>query len=527
VSTQVADLREITVATQGWQGGLNIRDAIDELQPNELWRAENVVYDNAGGVAKRRGCRSQGTFGAVADRVLSCYTFYRPGSNPQVLIHTSAGAVLYTNDVTANPITWATVVASGLSTTRPAAFETMNSNCYFAEGTLLGQWTGTTYTQISAAPANIYFLRSWKDTMWATTTASNDRVYSSAAGDPTTWPAANWVDILHGDGDQVTALATDGLFLIVAKRRRVQVIYDPATFANRTADMEKGAESHFGFQHLEDRLYYLSRLGICEWEGDTSARLISYKIDPLFTPLILNIGALANVMSYNINGRCGWLLPEVNSSVPTLLIEYYPRLGPIYQISGNIGPGPWTMHRLPAMSFTVVRQGSTDGVYGGHVSANKFMWFFSPDGTDDGTAFNSTLEAAAINFGNPVLWKYFRRVTVVGRGKFTLQFKRNYTSGIYRSKAVVLGAAATNVWGNGGVLDPKWNTGTWGPDSDIKRLQLGTDLYAVALSICVTDSETTTGTQIFPLGSKDAYLSLGAWALFQVAFDGNLLGLRG
>src|SRR5215472_3966752 len=171
--------------------------------------------------------------------------------------------------------------------------------------------------------------------MWAAGVTNPDRVYSSSAGDPTSWPAANWVDILHGDGDYISGLASDGLYLIVAKHRRIQVITDPALFTNRTADWEKGAESHNGWLHLEDKLYFLSRLGICWWQGDSSARLISYKIDPLFRPELINLGALGNAYSYQLGDRCGWALPEAGQTYPTLILEYYPRFGPIYQISGS------------------------------------------------------------------------------------------------------------------------------------------------------------------------------------------------
>ena len=288
---QLADLKEITFATQGWQGGINIRDSLAQIQPNELRRAENVTYDAAGGVSKRPGTTTIGTFGGISDVALSCYTFYRGTSSPQVLVHTTSGSLLYTNDITTSPPVWATV-ASGLSTTQPCSFETQNSKCYFAEGTKLGQWDGVGYTPIASAPAGITFLRVWKDTMWAAGLANPDRVYSSSAGDPTAWPAANWVDILHGDGDYISSLASDGLYLIVAKHRRIQVITDPAQFSNRTADWEKGAESHFGWLHLEDKLYFLSRLGVCWWQGDSSARLISFKLDPLFDPNILNFNRL-------------------------------------------------------------------------------------------------------------------------------------------------------------------------------------------------------------------------------------------
>ena len=521
-SVQVADLKEIRVKTPGFGGGLNIRDAEDQVAPDELRRAENVVYDAKGGVAKRLGTRSQGTFGASSELAISTYTFYRPGAgNPQVMLHTNAGKLYYTNDPTASPVVW-TLIIGGLSTTVPCAFETQNSKCWLCEGTVYAAWDGTTYTTYPGAPP-MNFLCTWKDTMWGASFANPDRVYSSAAGDPSSWPALNYVDILHGDGDRIMGINSDGLFLIVGKRKRIQVIYDPSLFANRTADYEKGVESHFSFVHMEDKLYYLSRLGVCWWQGDTSARLISYKIDPLFRPELLNLGALGSTWAYQLNDRCGWAVAEVGSSVPTLIIEYYPRLGPIYQISGNIGPGPWTMHRMPVSTFCTYRLGSIEQLFGGHPTTNKFMWVFSPDGTDDGATFSSTVQSASMDFGDPVNWKYFRRIKLVGRGSFKMCLRRNFQNSDYYCKTVTL-TTPSDLWDS---ADDLFGIGLWGSSSPpLHEFMFGTDVYGRVFSIYITDTNTTTTTFPVPVGSVDRNVTLGQWALLEATFDGFLIGLR-
>lgn len=193
--TALTDLKETRTKTQGFAGGVNIRDAVDQLAPDEMVKCENATLTQKGGLDKRLGTKSQGTFGAGADRGLSDYTYYRPGTNPQVLLHTTGGILYYTNDPSANPIVW-TQIASGLSTTVPMSFETFTSKVFFCEGTVYASWDGSTYTTYPSAPLGRY-LRLWKDTMWMSGIAAlPDRVYSSAAGDATSWPAANWVDIL-------------------------------------------------------------------------------------------------------------------------------------------------------------------------------------------------------------------------------------------------------------------------------------------------------------------------------------------
>jgi hypothetical protein len=357
--------------------------------------------------------------------------------------------------------------------------------------------------------------------MWAAGIANPDRVYSSSAGDPTAWPAANWVDILHGDGDYISSLASDGLYLIVAKHRRIQVITDPALFTNRTADWEKGAESHFGWLHLEDKLYFLSRLGVCWWQGDSSARLISFKIDPLFDPHILDFSQLWKAQGYQIGSRAGWAVTEAGSSVQNnLVLEYYPRLGPIYQISGNIGPGPWSMHRMPVSTFTTVRQGTTESLYGGNPGANKVMKCFDSVGTDDGLSFVGLVEGAPMSLDSPILTKYLRRMSVVGMGKMIIQLKRDYRQGVYKTVPVDF-TASSEIW-NVGI----WNTGLWGPDPIIRKHIFDLDAYVEVVSLCVTDSDTVAGQNVLPMGSKDVQVTSGSWALYQVTFDATVLGIR-
>src|SRR5207344_1111650 len=112
-----------------------------------------------------------------------------------------------------------------------------------------------------------------------------------------------------GDGDMMTALGSDGTYLIVFKRNRAMTIYDPTTLYNRIVDPEKGCESHFSVVNFESNIYYLSRRGICRYLGDSPSQIISGKLDPLFDPSILNIGALNRVTSYSIHNRVGWALP--------------------------------------------------------------------------------------------------------------------------------------------------------------------------------------------------------------------------
>jgi len=449
-------------------------------------------------------------------RILSAYTFYRVGTTPQVLIHTSTGKLFYTNDPAANPITWVQIT-TGLSTTVPMGFETFNAKCYMGDGVSnYASWDGTTYTTFASAPKG-RLLRVWKDTMWVSGIPGfPDRTYSSNPGDAETFGVSAWIDMGKGDGDSSVALATDGFFLIFSKREKIYVVYDPVTFANRIADPEKGSESHFSWVHFDAQLYFISRRGVCQWRGDAPAIPISLKVDPIFQPSILNLNALSNVYGYAYENRIGWALPEVGQVLPTFQLEYYPRLIPK---AGQFGP--FMFQRMPASVFVKVRSASSERLYAAHNNSNEFLWLFSTSGTDAGVTFQSLMETGMIDLGARDRTKYIRRIRILGRGKFQLQVLRNFETGSYRTFNVDLTAGSADVWGGGDT----WG-GTWGPASIILEKLVNTDLYGRYFAFRFLDAEVGVGSQPLSVGSKDYVLTAGEWAAYGALVDGEVLGVR-
>jgi hypothetical protein len=515
-SAQLAELKGIEFELGSFAGGVNVRDALNSLAPDELRKGENIILDERGAGAKRLGCISQGTFGVGADRIISSYTFYRTGAVPQVLIHTSAGKLYYTNDPSANPITWVQIT-TGLSTSVPMGFETFNGKCYMGDGVSnYASWDGTTYTTFASAPKG-RLLRVWKDTMWISgIPGTPDRTYSSDPGDAETFGVSSWVDMGKGDGDSSIALATDGTFLIFSKREKIYVMYDPVTFANRIADAEKGSESHNSWIHFDAQMYFVSRRGICQWRGDAPAIPISLKVDPIFRPDILNINALTNSWGYAYENRVGWALPEVGQTIPTLQLEYYPRL---VQKAGQ--PGPFMFQRLPASVFVRVRSGTSEVLYAAHNTTNKMLWVFAPNGTDDGTTIQALLETGMFDLGHPAKSKYVRRLRFLGRGKFQVQILRNFQASAAFFYTVDLSAVA-DTWSVG----DSWGVGQWGPEAIVKEKLINTDIYCRHVAFRFVDAETNIGSQPLPVGSRDYAISAGEWAVFGVLVDGTVLGVR-
>lgn len=519
---QVAQLADVQARTQGFGQGVNIQDAPNELAPTEVRRAENGILDERGGFTKRLGCQSQGTVGASGDRIISTYVFYRGLTAPQFLIHTSAGRVYYTNDPTAATVTWTEISSGGWSTTQRMSWETFNGKVYFCDGLhALATWDGAAYATIPSAPIGKY-LRLWKDTMWTSGISGlPDRVYSSSAGDAGTWPSANWLDVRKGDGDLIRALATDGTYLLVGKRNTGVLVFDPAAFSNRVYDYEKGIESHWSVIQHEANIFYLTRRGIAQWQGDAPASLISYKIDPLFDPRILNFDRLEFSWAYAQGQRVSWTFAEIGSTVPTMQVNYYPRLAELTAL-GVRGLGPWSIDRMPIGCAAVWRWQSDQRMFGGSTIANKFYWMFSDStGQDDGVSFTAILETGAYDFGQPLLTKYVRRMRVLGRGQFNVQIRKNFASGTCYNKPVDLTAGQAH-WNTG-----TWNDGSdWGPDANIKEETINPDVYGRYIAMIFRDTDPDMSSIVLPVGTKDYVIPTGQWSVLGCLLDGFLLGIR-
>jgi len=513
--------QEIKAAGQGFAGGVNLRDAVNQIPPNQARKMENGVLDERGGWSKRLGSLSLGTFGASGDRIISAYVFFRVDLNPHVMIHTNAGKVYYSPDATANPMVW-TQIATGLSTTKQMSWETFNGKCYFTNATDGYQsWDGTTYATYPSAPKAAY-LRLWKDTMWATgVDAVPDRAYSSAAADAETWPVSNWVDISKGDGDRITAFGTDGTYLIVFKRRRTMSIYDPSTFANRVVDPEKGCESHFSVISFEGIVYFVSRRGICKYYGDSPSEIISGALDPFFDPRVINFAALNTIWAYTVGNRVGWCFPEFGQALPSVQVEYYPRLG-VLSSYGIRAIGPFSFQRLPSSTIIRWRWQQQELTLGGSSNSNKFYQLYAPVGTDDGVSYTSLLETAGFDLGAATNTKYLRRAYLVGRGAFTMQTKLDFGSAIDKTFPVDM-SSGVDVWSTG----HNWGVGTWGPDSLYKSRQVDIDSYAQFFSfIFRDDGKTITGNKAIEVGSKEFTVPEGEWAIYGLYLECAMLGRR-
>jgi hypothetical protein len=497
----------------GFGGGLNLRDPSNALDLDELSEADNVfVSDERGSLSARPGCRMMGLLpGSTGnERVLSMWRFDRGAAGPHILYHTSAGKLLYS----ANGGATITAIASNVSTSQPMSFETFNNKCYMSNGTdSYCSWDGTTYTTYPSAPKGKY-LRLWRDAMWVSgIPGSPDRVYESNPGDAETFGVASWVDIAKGDGDRVTTLATDGNFLIVAKRDRIWVITDPVTFFNRLVDYEKGSESHFSWVACAGVLYFLSRYGIFAFLPDQPSVPISGKLDPIFNDSIINYGALESVTAYNFRDRVGWTLPEAGSSITTFQIEFSPKLP----------KAPWTTHRMPVRCFAVWRSGGTVILTAGSNNSNRVLQVFDTTaGDDDGTVFACQATTGWFALDLEDLIKYLRRIGIVARGSLYVALRKDFEYATAKLHAIDATAGGTDLW----TTSDNWNEGVWGPVGSLADLTINTDLYFREIAVSFRDlGSSGAGAQPpIDIAGKSYTLGGGRWAVHEIQLHGMVMG---
>jgi hypothetical protein len=490
----------------GWTvlfgGGADLRSGRGQIPPTRGINYLNVLLDEWGGVMKRPGTLEVKALGAGGDRIISEFVWER-ASGPIHVVHLSDGTVRTSPDL----VTYTTRLSS-ISTSVPFCFcgavGTATDKLYFtniANG--MYGWDGTagSASAVSGGPA-AKFLAWWKDTLWAAnTTANPSRAFSSAAGNADSWPALNFVDIARGDGDAIMGLFADPDVLITGKKRRIFAILNPTTFENKNVDPDKGVESHWSFITADDGTYFLSRKGIAKLQLHAPSEFVSRNIEPLFTAQVLNLNLMHLTRSYRHGDRLGWSVVELGESVPTLQIECYP----------GLPDRPFAFHRGPWQNFATWRTGSTEKLLAGSTKSNKVFEAFGDTGTDDGTAFAGVAESAPINLRKPDIQKYLSNLSVVGRGKVNVSFKKNYRDALVKSIPLTLGGFDSDNWG-----DENWGAGSWGPSNTYAETIVRPDFYFENVVLEFRDLETDVGSDRVSLADRTYLLGegrRGAWAV--------------
>lgn len=487
---------EAVAVQDSFAGGLNLRDSPAGIAPDEARKMVNVILNDLGGANKRPGSTLVKTLTGGSTRVLSQHTFYRGFSAPQHIVHLNDGTVKYSNDLSTY-----TNITTGKSSSVPYAFEVYNELLLMSNGVdNFASWDGTNYVEYAGNP-KATIMRAWAEALWIAGIPNEpDLVRSSAAGDPTTFPVGNQINIGKGDGGFVTALWDDQETLIVFKDNEHFVMYDPVNFFNRRVDPINGACSRDSVVAINGSIFFCTHDGIYLFTGNGVALRVSGKVDPVFNQSILNHNKLTTITSYRFEDHIGWALPEVGQSTPSFQVGFYPfRQTPAFVI-----------HRMPAMNFTTWRDSDDEKLLYGRRDANTILEAFK-GGTDDGTTFGGMIETGWTDFGAPIVQKYLRWLSITARGTLNVSILKDYESGVGKLFPQFL-SEADEVWNGPGDV---WDDGVWGPTSSYVVSSFHPDLYGHQFSLRFSDMGTAAGSQPVDIGGANYTVGAGSWGVYK------------
>ncbi len=295
-----------------FEGGLNVKDFWHTIADNELIVAQNIRLDE-GGVVRMRGSWTKLATAAVgtAGNLIGIYhgSWLIAGVLTRYVIATDGTKVFYLNGTNWTDITGAVTMSPTSSTL--VSFQSMNNLLIGYDGKN-GPWTwdgsaGAIVLLAGSPPVgNIGIL--WQNYLFfAGVGTARTRLYYSALGDPSTWPAANFIDIPSPyDGDPVTGFAILYGNLIVFKRNSIYIIQgtDPTTFVVSKTNSAVGCVSPYSIVGIENLVYFVSDKGLYALNL-SNEKQICYKVQPRYDTAVLNqlSGSLARNQIQAFNYR--------------------------------------------------------------------------------------------------------------------------------------------------------------------------------------------------------------------------------
>lgn len=327
-------------------GGLNLRDALWTLAENESPDCINVTFDEQGGVVKRLGYRRT-LWRTTTDlaslsgtpSVLKGFMWSSSVSSDPVLV-AQVGRTVYIGTTlgwTTHTNLWSTTAAADY-----AIFAGKLCAVHPADGVkTLDSHVAVSWNTIASSPKGrmcaVWDTKLWVGDGGATTNWA--RLTWSGIGDPTSWPAANYVDVFDLNGDSLTALAATEAALVVFKSASTYRVYDSTTGANQVIDANVGCVGPHQVAQRENTVFVLSYDGIFATNGAGESKELSGKISNLFDPAIsVNVAGGSRSYNHQLNNltsaAMGWnqekLVVSVdsgNAGANDLTLELHTRKG--------------------------------------------------------------------------------------------------------------------------------------------------------------------------------------------------------
>lgn len=284
---------------QDFSGGLNLRDAPNQLGPGETPSMFNFVITERGALKRRNGCFNVGALPGVSTKpafvfwsdLLGFYICAREtaGAPNTLKIHTSSGGATgtWTDRGTINSDVAAEAAFVDFPGATPKVVIVSDKNGGATKGvfTLDGAFTLANVSTTVAGNA----IALWQDRAWIGGYPTNDAngtlpsIFYSAPKDPTAWSNANQQQQLREiDAKRVTGFGVAGGALIAFKKTSTYRLIDSASGAYQTIDTAVGCVNPRAVAALSGRLFVWAADGIYETDGSGRSHNIGDKLRPIF-----------------------------------------------------------------------------------------------------------------------------------------------------------------------------------------------------------------------------------------------------
>lgn len=323
--------------------GMNDKYNPSDLPPGVFALIENGVV-NTNNISKRPG--TSGSSVVVSSGTFLGGTAFEPagGTKLQVVcLNGASNASLYTSS---NGTTFSAIGSANLTNDAQMNFVQASNRLFGFNGSEVVDVAsdGTTVTKNRAGvPIGKYAFWFHNYLFVSGVTANPNRLYWSALGDPTTFDAADYVDINANDGDSITGLSAFNDNLIVGKNNSTWAIggfsgstFDATTIAGQNTNSliyGSGVASHRSMVSAGKYFYYLSYVG-----GIPHIRVLTrsfygaimdggiVSLDMEGTMLLLNNTKLMDATGLYDGKFLYFGLPSSSSQVNDMTLVLYPDL---------------------------------------------------------------------------------------------------------------------------------------------------------------------------------------------------------
>lgn len=461
------------VSVAGFSGGLNLRDAVDAVDPTQAIDAMNVEFTLKGAVRQRPGYDNF-TTSALSQRPTNIEPYYNAAGNIAQIV-TGSSTRLDTVGSDGAVVASATSLTSGQPWSFARFASPANDYIYAGNGeNSLRRWDGSSWATVSASPQAALLEATQEGklggrlaaaavksaTTFAGQTATPSHVFFSDGADPTSWTNGNYVQLAPGDGEKITAMAAwqDGLYVFKESKffkfYGVTDVGGVARFDYYPINTGVGCVGPRAIAAGSDGLYFADRKGVYRTRGQ-APELVSDAIGPIFDSLLPTStyyegGVQAQAYASNVamafhNERLYVSFTSASSENDRTLV-FDPRLN-AWAI--------WSVGARALVPFRPTSSGKLELYFAAASGANDLHKFSTAYETDNGATISSHWRSGWTDFGANVQ-KRVRAQKLWGTGLIYVGLSVDYDDDSGQQTQVDFRNPAVTYWGS-----TNWGLGTW------------------------------------------------------------------